>query len=1397
MINNYVERQQIPSGTVTFLFTDIQGSTQLLSQLGDRYATLLDEHHQLMRATFNQWNGQEIDTQGDAFFVSFPRATQAVSAVVEIQRALAQLQWPDDVEVRVRMGLHTGEPLVAHTGYVGMDVHRAARIAHVGHGGQVLLSETTTALVLDELPEGVELLDLGRHLLKDMRRPEHIRQLVIEGLPAEFPPLTSLEHLPPAELREPRQVGECPYRGLAAFQEEDAPFFFGRESFTDRLYEAVMTQPIVAVIVGSSGSGKSSAVFAGLLPRLRAKGGWGIAVTRPGDQPFYALGSALLPLMAPELSDTDQLLETQKLAEHLTSGEVNLYRIVERILDKGVQNIQILLVIDQFEELYTLCPDVEMHRQFIDQLLAAMEKSSTRRLPPLVILLTMRADFMGQALTHRPFADALQEASLIMGPMSRDELRGAIEAPAEKQGAAFEPGLVERLLDDVGEEPGNLPLLEFALTLSWERQSDGWLTHEDYEALGCVEGALASYADEVYAALSESERQGARRIFVQLVRPGVGTEDTRRLATFAELGEANWDLVRHLADSRLVVTGRDTGTGEETVEVVHEALIQRWGRLRDWMAADRAFRTWQERLRASRRGWEASQRDEGALLRGAPLVEAENWLVERGDDLAPAEQEYIESSAELRQATQARRERRRRNIFFGLATGLVVVLILALLAALNAANARQEKAIAVQHANLATSRELAASALNNLEIDPERSVLLALAALETAHTLEAENALHRAIQASQLELTLTGHAGPVYFLDFSPDGKYLATTSQDQTAKIWDLSTGTEQRTLSGHSDEVFGVDFSPDGSRLATASYDGSARVWDISTGKTLLTLTNPDNLTSVHFSPGGSRLLTNGQYDGTIKVRDAASGEELLSFTAHEMAMWYAVFSPDGKRLATASMDGTAKVWDAATGENLLTLKGQAGAVPRVNYSPDGSRLATSHENGQVKVWDAPSGEELLSIDAHPSIALWVTFSPDGSRLASGGFEGIAKVWDAETGEKLITLAGHNAPILGVSFSPDGTRLATASYDGTVKIWDVSSERELFTLTDHNDWVYSLDFNTQGTQLATGSFDGTAILWDVSDALIPGSPENADLIRALHILGQKGDRDRIRALAYSPDGKRLVTGSAYGSSTMWDVATGRELFNMTGHAPGKTIEGGYFGVTDVDFSPDVNLLATASDDLTAKIWDAHSGEEIFTLSGHGSGSPSRPSMDGVVEVAFSPDGLRLATAGADGTVRLWDTATGLEVLVIDAYPDDGAIAVDFSPNGEHLVTVGYFGETIIWEADAGERLLTLPSQAGLVFKVEFSPDGSLLGTSGQDGFAKIWDVQSGEMLLSLGPFPALFDIAFSPDGNYLVTSGIDGSVRFFVLPLEELITLARSRVSRSLTDEECQQFLHLEVCP
>lgn len=458
-------------------------------------------------------------------------------------------------------------------------------------------------------------------------------------------PRTPLPNLPP-----------CPYRGLLAFREEDAPFFFGRETFTARLVESVHQQPVTAVI-GPSGSGKSSIVFAGLLPQLRGEGGWLIATLRPGSRPFHNLANGLIPLLEPQLKETDRLVETGKLAEALCGGELSLSAVAARMLEKNPGAIRLLVFIDQFAELYSLCPETHLRHRFLDTLLEISSSPAPSAGPPapLHLVLTLRADFMGHVLTYRPFVDALFGADIKLGPMTRQELGQAIEKPAQKQGVAFEAGLVERILDDVGGGPGKLPLLEFTLAAVWERQAAGRLTHAVYEAIGQVSGSLAYYTEDVYAGLSQTEQDQARQIFMRLVRPGHQTEDTRRRATRAELGEGHWTLVQRLANARLVVTNQDM-TGQETVEIVHEALISAWGRLQAWLNEDRTFRVWQERLRAALGHWEAANRDEEALLRGVLLVEAEESAKIHPGEISAPENEFLQASTAWRDQRVLKKE---------------------------------------------------------------------------------------------------------------------------------------------------------------------------------------------------------------------------------------------------------------------------------------------------------------------------------------------------------------------------------------------------------------------------------------------------------------------------------------------------------------------------------------------------------------------------------------------------------------------------------------------------------------------------------------------------------------------------------------------------------------------
>jgi hypothetical protein len=378
----------------------------------------------------------------------------------------------------------------------------------------------------------------------------------------------------------------CPYLDFYHFGPGDAKYFFGRESFVEKLVKATQTRNFIPLL-GESGSGKSSVVLAGLVPKLQQAGHWQFTYFRPSADPFYALAEALVPLYMSEIDSTDKITQTGKLAASLKDG-IPLSRIFSSI-QRQHPNDRVLLIADQFEELYTLCTNETTRRNFLDTLMAGIDAPADRIPFAPLLVATMRTDFLGNALSYRPFADVLQNADLELGSMNRVELTMAIEKPAQMLGVTFEAGLVERILTDVEGEPGILPLLEFALTELWRRRSGKQLTHAAYEAIGEVQGALGRHADREYEKLSDADRERVRRIFIQLVSPGEGAEDTRRIALKAELGEQNWPLVKQLADARLVVTSRNA-TSQETVEVVHEALIQNWGELRGWMDTDRKAR---------------------------------------------------------------------------------------------------------------------------------------------------------------------------------------------------------------------------------------------------------------------------------------------------------------------------------------------------------------------------------------------------------------------------------------------------------------------------------------------------------------------------------------------------------------------------------------------------------------------------------------------------------------------------------------------------------------------------------------------------------------------------------------------------------------------------------------
>jgi WD40 repeat protein/tRNA A-37 threonylcarbamoyl transferase component Bud32 len=515
--------------------------------------------------------------------------------------------------------------------------------------------------------------------------------------------------------------------------------------------------------------------------------------------------------------------------------------------------------------------------------------------------------------------------------------------------------------------------------------------------------------------------------------------------------------------------------------------------------------------------------------------------------------------------------------------------------------------------------------------------------------------------------TLRGHITTVNSVAFSPDGQCLASASSDRTVKLWETATGKELRTLKGNTGPVYGVAFSPDGQRLASASADQTVKLWETATGKVLLTLKgHTSTVYSVAFSPDGQRLASAG-FDRTVKLWETATGKELRTFDGHNGVVNSVAFSPDGQRLASASADQTVKLWETATGKVLLTLKGHTSTVYSVAFSPDGQRLTSAGYDRTVELWETATGKELRTFKGHTGMVGSVAFSPDGQCLASASSDRTVKLWETATGKELRTFKGHTGMLWSVAFSPDGQRLASGSEDRTVKLWETAIGKELRTFEGHTDRVLSVAFSPDGQRLASASWDRTVKLWETATGK--------------ELLSLKGHTGWVWSVAFSPDGQRLASAGYDRTVKLWEAATGKELLTFKEHTG---------PVESVAFSPDGQRLASASADQTVKLWEAATGKELLTLKGHTSrvlmavfssnGQRLALGSGGVTSVAFSPDGQRLASASADQTVKLWEAATGKELLTLKGHTST-VYGVAFSPDGQRLASASYDKTVKLWE--------------------------------------------------------------------------------------------------------------------
>ncbi|HZM25617.1 MAG TPA: helix-turn-helix domain-containing protein, partial [Anaerolineales bacterium] len=722
-------------------------------------------------------------------------------------------------------------------------------------------------------------------------------------------------------------LGLCPYKGLNYFDESDADLFVGREVLTTKLVDRVLSltssrssqEMRFLAVIGASGSGKSSLVRAGVVPSLRwnkASADWHIHILTPTTHPLESLASSLT-------NEKNSVLPIATLMDDLAGDTRSLQIFVKRKLQASNNN-HLLLVVDQFEELFALCRSEEERALFIGNLLTASSETDG----PVMVLVTLRADFYSHCANYLRLREALAQNQEFIGAMNDEELRRAIEEPARRGRWEFEPGLVDLILHDVGHEPGALPLLSHAMWETWGWRRGRMMTLSGYTSSGSVRGAIAETAEAVFSdQFTKDQKDIARRIFLRLTELGdeTSTGDTRRRANINELilkpEEANLtqDVLKLLADARLITTS------ENTVEVAHEALIREWPTLRGWLEDNREGLRLHRHLTDAAQEWEASNREPDMLYRGARLTQAQEWETTHADEMNELERDFLAASIRLSQREAAEREEQRQreletaqrlaesekqraeeqtqsaiqlNKRARYLTGaFIIALLMAFTALFFGAQARRTAVTAQNDRQIALARELAAASLNNLSVDPERSILLALESISTTQDVdgtvlpESLEALHRSIVTSPIRMSLSSHQTRVLSVAYSPDGKQFATLGDNGTAIIWDAITGKELLQLPGNtrpSDLVTEqrIAYSPDGKQLAICDSD-------------------------------------------QVKVYDPASGELIMTLSGHEKDVISVTFSLDGKYLATGSVDSSVRIWDTSKGDLLRTLKGHSAEV------------------------------------------------------------------------------------------------------------------------------------------------------------------------------------------------------------------------------------------------------------------------------------------------------------------------------------------------------------------------------------------------------------------------------------------------------------------------------------
>jgi WD40 repeat protein/DNA-binding SARP family transcriptional activator len=1185
-----------------------------------------------------------------------------------------------------------------------------------------------------------------------------------------------------AELAEPVLTDVCPWRGLSTYEAADSRWFAGRERVVAELLALVASSRFVAV-VGSSGSGKSSLLRAGLLASLQegalpGSQDWPTWVMRPGRHPLRALRTA----SGGADPRVDQVLD-----------------LPNRATPVGLAAARTVLVVDQFEELWTACDEPAERTQFVELLLHLLDPSVA-----CTVVVAVRADHVGSLADHPVLSRALVEGTLLLGAPSAAELERMITRPAARAGLVLDDGLADALVEDATSEPGALPLLSTALQELWELRQGRRLTLASHVAGGGLRGAVARLAEGAYHALDDEDRAATRKLLLRLAGSGqagsgqAGSAQpgsvTRRRVPLTELAALPDPRVRSVVEP--LSAARLLTVEAEHVEVAHEALFREWPRLRAWLDERAADRTIQRRLSSATTDWVESGRDPTDVWRGSSLV-AGLELLERSpeeltvDELAflAAGRDRIEAerrSAEAHARDSARQNRRLRGLLAASACLLAVASVAGMLAVRAQDQAEANQASAQQEARIAQARELAAAANSVLPTDPELSVLLATRAVAVTRDPdgrvlhEAEEALHRAVAASRIVDVLPGMGGSVAL---SPDGAELIPEGPEGSGmvEVHDAGTGELLRSWRAHSVDINEIAISPNGTVVA-AGDDGAVTAWDLRTGRELGRVSSPgqEDVYNAQVSSDGSIIAAGWSSSQTVRVHDVGTGTTLRTLDDLDRG-WVLALSPDGASIAVAPEPGRLAVFEVASGRRVLDLAGESLWAADIAWSPDGQWIAGSIDGSGGRIWDARTGELVaMLVPGHTGYAPVLAWSPDSTTVATAGHDGTARVW-RRSWEDFVHVATLSAlstrdGILGLAFSPDSRLLYASGFDvaSSVTVFDVSTggSAEWATVASPEDWT-SLAYSPDGAALYVPSEASSARVVDPATG------------RTLDTIGRAIDPDLVgrqltREIEVSPQGHVAMVSED--GVRVTDPATGEQVLEYTPED---------WWPTAVAWNPDGSLLAVGGH------LDGHT--VVLDLTGEVVGQVREEDPQVPISVAFSPDGSLLAVGRTPNGVQLgfwglslWDWRSQERLRTLETQAE----RVLFTADGL-LVNADRRGPVLVSDPEGGAPIARLTGHTGGTLDLDLSRDGARLATVGRDGTVRVWDTATWTQLLALpGHTRSAMSVRFSPDGGQLASLGEDGRTRVWAMDLEDLLDIARDKVTRAMSPEECLQYLHATQC-